>query len=306
MDPVTHAVIGLAVSKITGAGSFSDPSVIGLIAGAVIPDIDIFLQKWGDYVYLKNHRGATHSFPGLAASAAFAAFLLKMVFPGEQYGRLLLCTLLGCISHTLADLLNLYGARLFWPICRKKFSFGLLTTFDPVFIISLAGYYFMKDKYQFIFLGAFAGYMVFRLFMRMYVKRSLCKKYRDRFESINVLPSASGFFRWHFILSGKDSTVIGKLSILNGRMKIQSELKKPQAELDEALFSPVGSFFSDFTPFFHVAVEKIGLITRYIFIDLRYYIRDNFLHHAVLEIDEQNGTVRETFNPYSMSRCNIL
>jgi hypothetical protein len=39
---------------------------------------------------------------------------------------------------------------------------------------------------------------------------------------------------------------------------------------------------------------------------MRYYLRNNFLHHGVLEIDENNLVIRQTFNAYSMNRSRMI
>lgn len=307
MDPVTHAVIGMAVSELAGAGSVTDPAAIGAMVGAVAPDLDILLQKWGDVVYLKNHRGATHSLPGLAIAAFVIAAALKLIFPPYDFGRLLLFTAAGCLSHTLADLFNCYGAKLLWPMREKKFSINLISTFDPIFIGTLIGFCFSGGALKYLFLALFTSYMLFRGFMRLTVKRRLWGSFGGQYGKISLLPSVAGLFRWHFILESDSRQVIGEMGFISGEIKILRKLRKPKDEvLCEALDSPVGTFFSEFTPLFHIAVEKPGEITRYVFIDLRYFIRNNFLHHAVLEINHKKGTVLETFNPYSMNRSNVI
>lgn len=307
MDPITHAVIGAAVAKIADAGSLTDPATIGALAGAVIPDMDILLQNWGDYVYLKNHRGASHSLAGLAALTAVTALVLKLVFPAADIWRLLMFTALGCLSHTAVDVFNSYGAQLLWPVKEKKYSLSLLTTFDPVFIVTLSGYYFVKGTLEYVFLGTFIAYFLLRLGMHFLARRTLCREFGDRCLKVSVFPSTAGFYRWHFVVECEDKNIIGVKSFFGGKIKILAELEKTREEnIRVALRSPVGKFFKDFTPLFHVAVEKAGGITRYVFTDMRYYLRNHFLHHAVLEINNKNGAVLETFNPYSMNRPNII
>jgi len=64
MDPITHGVVGLAMAAYTGeAISIASPYAMSSLLGAVIPDADIVMQFKGDYSYLKNHRGMSHSIP---------------------------------------------------------------------------------------------------------------------------------------------------------------------------------------------------------------------------------------------------
>lgn len=307
MDPVTHAVIGMTVAKITGNGIvLSEPATVGIVVGSVFPDIDILMQKMGDYVYLKNHRGATHSIFGLAVSAMFIALVLSGFYQGSSILNLFLWSMVGCLSHTFFDIFNSYGAKLFWPFYDKKFSLSLLIVFDPMLLAVLAGYVVSRGDTRKIFLGVAVAYLVSRVVMRLWVTSGLKRKFNNCVR-ISVLPSMTGLLRWHFILETKDYNIVGEKNVLRRGERIIKTLCKIQDEaLDKILYSPVGEFFSEFTPLFHVACEKAGEITRYIFIDMRYYVRNKFLHHAVLEVDSNNSIVKETFHPYSMNRSNLI
>lgn len=302
MDPITHAVIGLAVAKVTGnTAALTEPATLCIIAGSMIPDIDILLQKWGDMTYLKNHRGATHSIPGLIISSALIAGIMSLVFSGKGFFGMFLWALAGCLSHTFFDFFNIYGAKLLWPFRGKKYSLGMLMTFDPVFIGLLSGYAFIGGKAGNMMLAAFVIYFASRGAARLLVMKELHRKYGDVYERISLLPSMKGLLKWHFVLEGDNCDIIGEKDILRNRMRVIRKLDK-SAENDSVLQSPVGQFFNDFTPLSNVAMEMAGGIKRYVFTDMRYYMRNNFLHHAVLELDENDTIVRQTFNPYSMKR----
>lgn len=308
MDPVTHAVIGVAIAKMSGNGmDISNPMSLGIIAGAVFPDIDIIMQKWGDYAYLKNHRGVTHSVPGIAISALVISTVLKIIFPQWNMFEMFLWSALGSLSHVLIDLFNSYGAKLLWPIIKKKFSLSLLLTFDPFVLGILGGYILSSGVLQNIFLASMPIYLVVRAFMRLGSAKGLVKIFGSDFKSISILPSMTGLFRWHFILENDEYNIVGEKNMLRKSVRIIKKLDKLQDEvLDKVVVSQIGEFFSEFTPLSHVACEKKGGVRRYIFIDMRYYVRDNFLHHAVLEIDRNNRIIRQSFNPYSMKRsCSI-
>ncbi len=304
MDPVTHAAIGLAVSKISGNGMvLSNPITIGTIAGAVFPDIDIVMQKWGDYAYLKNHRGITHSVPGIAISALIISAILKVFFPGVNMLELYLWSAAGGLSHVIIDLFNIYGAKLLWPLIKKKFSLSLLLTFDPFLLGLIGGYILSGDLLQNVFLGLIPVYLAVRAIMKLGSVKSLMRMFGSGFKSISVLPSLNGFFRWHFIIETDTHNIVGEKSMLRKGVRIIRKLDKLQDEvLNRVVVSRIGEFFNEFTPLSHIACEKKDGIKRYIFIDMRYYVRNNFLHHAVLEMDKNNRIVRQSFNPYSMKR----
>jgi inner membrane protein len=308
MDPLTHTVIGLAVAKITGNPVImSEPATMCIMVGSVFPDVDILMQKWGDLSYLKNHRGVTHSILGLVASSVIIAAVMGIIYHNTNFISMFLWTLLGCFSHAFFDVFNAYGAKILWPLLDKKYSLSMLITFDPVFIGLLAGYIFLSDRIDMYSLAAFLAYFASRAIARFFVFRELLRKFGDKCERISLLPSLKGLFKWHFILEGKDCNIIGEKDILRNKIRIVKKLYKTQdAETDNVMLSEVGQIFNEFTPLCHVTSEKIGDINRYVFTDMRYYMKNSFLHHAVLELDENNSIVTQTFNAYSMNRSCLI
>lgn len=309
MDPITHAVIGMAVSKMSGNGvHLSDAVSTGIILGSVFPDIDIVLQKWGDYVYLKHHRGISHSFIGLAASSLLISFVLGGVYHYSNISGLFLWTFVGCLSHVFFDIFNSYGAKLLWPFCKRKISLSMLVIFDPLLIGAFLGYIFSNsNKLQRGFIGGMVIYIMLRAAMRGLVLKNLKRRFNGKFTRISLLPALTGIFRWHFILENENCNIVGEKRFIKSNIRIIQKLYKMRNKnIDKIICSPVGEFFSEFTPLYHIDCEKEGNITRYIFTDMRYYIKDDFLHHAILEMDEDNRIVKASFNPYSMNRSSLI
>jgi inner membrane protein len=298
----------LAVSKITGNPLLlSDAATIGIVAGSVFPDVDILLQKWGDYVYLKNHRGITHSIPGLVISSLLIGAALSLIYQNTSFVSIFLWTLLGSFSHVIFDLFNSYGAKLLWPLSDRKFSIGMLVSFDPVLIISLAGFVFFKNGIDYMLLAALPVYLLLKAGVRHWALMKLKARYGDRYEKISLLPAITKPFRWHLILHGKERDVIGEKKLFRNKIRVVRTMEKAEDKgLESVMLSETGRFFSEFTPLCHVACEKDGEIDRYVFSDMRYYLKDDFLHHAVVEVDKNNQVVSQTFNPYSLNRsCTI-
>lgn len=308
MDPITHGVIGAAVAKITGNEiSISDAATVCMVIGSVFPDVDIIFQKWGDYAYLKNHRGLTHSILGLIFLAGFLAAVLSFIYGSSSVYELFLWSLLGGVAHSAFDLLNSYGAKLMWPFCNKKFSLGILNSFDPLFLTTLIAYIVSPPEFKNASLIVFASYIVLRVLMKLLVSNEIHREFSNKCSKLSLLPSVTGLFRWHFILEEPGRNVVGEKNILKQNIKIFKVLDKIEEEvLEKVSFSYVGKFFSEFTPVSHVICENIDNITRYVFIDMRYYLRDGFLHHAVLELDKEDNIVNASFNPYSMNRISTI
>jgi len=61
-------------------------------------------------------------------------------------------------------------------------------------------------------------------------------------------------------------------------------------------------FFEKFTPIFHVECEKKEGNYKFEFIDLRYHISKDFLHHATAVINRDFEVVTSLFHPYRKTR----
>lgn len=308
MDPVTHGIIGLAVSKLAGNEvSLSDASTLCLVVGSVFPDIDIVFQRWGDYAYLKNHRGMTHSLVGLCVSSILIGCTASLIFSGVNFLGLILWALLGGLSHTFFDLFNSYGAKLLWPMVNKKYSIDLMNPVDPLFTVPLAGWVFMSGDIRNICMYLFILYPTVRFILRLAASRQIRKVFGETSNKIRLLPSMTGLFRWHFVLEKDNCNIVGEKAMFRRKIKIIQKLNKMQDEiLEKVHFTHVGKMFLEFTPICHVISEKIGSITRYVLIDMRYYTGNDFLHHAVLEVDENDLIVSSSFNAYSINRVSNI
>jgi len=303
MDPISHAIIGTAISKAANFGiNFQTPENIGIVIGAIFPDIDIIFKKWGNYVYLKNHRAITHSIIGLILSALLISLAITLIFPGSSFLSILLWTFVGCLSHSFSDILNSYGAKFLWPIYKKKLALNILVIIDPLLIALLLGFIFFSGKSQITFGAVTLFYTVLRILCKSYTKNELKKLYPN-YKVLKVIPSMLGIFKWHFVLDNNEYVLVGDRNILTAKIKIIEKFDKLNYNIiEKALESNVGKFFSDFTPIFHVSLENIGNINRYTFTDLRYYFRDEFYHHAVLEVDDTDSIVKSAFKPYTMNQ----
>ncbi len=308
MDPITHAVAGLAAVALTGEPlAVSNPVVIGCVAGAVIPDLDIIMQFKGDYKYLKNHRGISHSIPMMFVYSGVLTTLLGL-FAGSPPGKTFLFVLLGCFSHIALDITNSYGAQIFWPFSKKHVTLDLLLVYDPMIIIMCLITilpYTRSIIPSFLVAGVFVVYLILRYVMKKLAASIALKNLNCRFEPVcfRIMPSMVGFTKWHFILSTGNEKVIGDVSIFSGKIRV-IDIKK---NIDEDLYkmvmnTPIAVFFGQFTPIFHIECEKKEGSYVFNFVDLRYYIFKDFLHHATAVVNMNYEVVKSLFHPYSKGR----
>lgn len=301
MDPITHGTIGLALSAFSGQPvSLNNPVSIGCAIGAMMPDIDAVIRIFSnDMVYLKHHRGITHSVPALAIQALIIAGALSLFFPGMAFLPVLFWTFVGSLSHTIFDILNSYGAMLF----MKKRKASLLTLYDPV-VALLAGYLILVPELgigkQLVVPVIFLSYLGFRYLMRRHAHEALLEHYSHGYavERIDVLPSLMAFYQWDYIVTARSHQIVGKYNQITGRNTVRRKLRV-QPELVK-LFNDTraGDYFNDFSPNLHVRQEhhpdRIVLKAT----DIRYFMRNRFMHHATVVLDHNHQEVESHIHPY--------
>ena len=309
MDPITHAVVGLSIAVLAGEPlAVSNPAIIGCVAGAIIPDGDIIMQLKGDYVYLKNHRGLSHSIPMMFVYAGILTGLLWLLFGNIALGKVLLFALLGCFSHIALDITNSYGAQVLWPFNKKRITLDLLLIYDPMLILlclTVILPYARSIIPPYMAVVIFTGYLILRYLMKKLAQDIAFKNLGGKYKPVyfRIMPSMIGLIKWHFILSTGKEKVIGEVNIFPRRFKIidiKRNLEKSLYKL--AIETPIAKFFSQFTPIFHIDCEKNEGNYTFEFIDLRYYVARNFLHHATAVINKDLEVVTSLFHPYTMSR----
>lgn len=309
MDPITHAVVGLSIAVLAGEPlAVSNPAILGCVAGAVIPDGDIIMQLKGDYVYLKNHRGASHSIPMMFLYAGAITGLLWLLFGNIALWKVFLFSLAGCFSHIALDITNSYGAQILWPLNKKRITVDLLLIYDPMLIIvclTVILPYTRNIIPPYMAALAFAGYLMLRHMMKKLARDIAYKNMEDRYQPVHfrIMPSMIGLIKWHFVLSTGKEKVIGEVNLFPRRFNLIDIKKNIDQNLYKlAINTPIARFFSQFTPIFHIDCEKKeeGYVFR--FIDLRYYIARDFLHHATAVINRDLEVVTSLFHPYTKKK----
>ena len=151
----THLVFGLAVYFVLSFLLEFENMALFLafvLIGAVFVDIDSKKSRAGNNLLLRplqlfvRHRGSFHSLLfGVLISLA-VAFFSRVAGIGFFAGYL---------SHLFLDSLTPAGVRIFWPLSRKKFGFGIRSGGmfeDVVFVLLLLFDVFMVGRWVFNYL----------------------------------------------------------------------------------------------------------------------------------------------------------
>ncbi|QEK12331.1 metal-dependent hydrolase [Crassaminicella thermophila] len=309
MDPVTHGVIGLAISAFSGDPvTISNPISLGCAIGAMSPDIDIVAKIKGDYTYLKHHRGISHSIPVLLGLAAIITTGLSLFFADLNFFQVFLWTFIGCLSHTAFDILNSYGAKLFMPFSKKKLMVGILMLYDPIITVLCFLLIFIKYKstiFYVMILISFFFYLGVRWMMKKYAEGIVKSHYKHGYKiiDINILPALMAFHKWDFIVNTKSHNLVGQVNIFNKKILERKKFKKASEEIVQMFKeTKIGKYFREFTPIYHVMkLEELdNIILKSI--DLRYYLRNNFMHHATVVYDREQNIIESFFHPYNIQK----
>ena len=138
MDSGTHFVMGIAL----GGLALADPVVAshpitftaviaGTILGSQAPDVDTVLKLRNNAVYIRHHRGITHSIPAVILWPLIITAILSLIFSDANILHLWMWTQLAVFLHVFVDIFNAYGTQALRPFSRKWVALGVINTFDP-------------------------------------------------------------------------------------------------------------------------------------------------------------------------------
>ncbi|HEX2710473.1 MAG TPA: metal-dependent hydrolase [Candidatus Deferrimicrobium sp.] len=136
MDTVTHGLTGWLVARaLPDKWKGEHPAIATAVValGSVLPDADHAASLLGSELYLRIHRGLSHSLLGIFVSSLVVALLFARFGKWKDPKRLFLLALVGQVSHVVLDLLNAYGTQVFQPFSDARLSLDLLFVVDLLF-----------------------------------------------------------------------------------------------------------------------------------------------------------------------------
>lgn len=299
MDTGTHVVMGVAL----GGLSLIDPVVAGstltttaVIAGTIIgsqaPDIDTVLKLRNNAVYIRHHRGITHSIPAVILWPILIAGVLWLIFPEANLLHLWLWTFLAVFVHVFVDIFNSYGTQALRPFSKKWVALGVINTFDPIifgihvvgillWMLSLNPVPTFLTMYAIIFL-----YYILRFAVQHAVKNSVKHTIPDADEII-VAPTMK-FFQWRVAANSKTHHYVGRAY---GRsITIYDKFERnplPKSDLVKAALKDQNmSAFTSFSPIYRWEITEFEHIYEVRLIDLRYRSNDFYPFVAVAHLNE--------------------
>lgn len=301
LDSGTHFVMGIAL----GGLALADPVVAShsmtftaVIAGTIIgqqaPDIDTVLKLRNNAVYIRHHRGITHSIPAVLLWPLLITGLLALLIPSADSLHVWMWTQLAVFLHVFVDIFNAYGTQALRPFSKKWVALAVINTFDPfIFGIHCVG----------ILLWAFGAnpvltfsimyliivvYYFLRFALQKAVKKSVHGEIQDE-EFVIVAPTMR-FFEWKVAAKSKTHFYVGRAyrRTVNIYDKFEIEPIPKTALVEHALKDPNLAAFLSFSPLHHWELSELeNGLTELRLIDLRYRSNDRYPFVAVAHLDEE-------------------
>lgn len=304
MDTGTHVVMGIALGGLATLDPVvaNDPALFGAVAigtliGSQAPDFDTILKLRNNAVYIRNHRGLTHSLPAVAFWGILISAIIYMFAPEISFLHLWLWTFLAVIIHVFVDIFNAYGTQALRPFTHKWIALGFINTFDPyIFFLHVAGIIAW-------ILGAHPGYTFLMIYgvitlyymKRYFDKREIVKKIEEYFpttEQVATSPTMKQNF-WRVAITTKDRFYVGVVE--NGHIQLMDEFERiplPKTDIIQIAKTDKNmEAFLSFSPVYRWEIVEKERYTEVRFIDLRYRSKGYYPFVAVAQIDANDQII---------------
>lgn len=298
MDTGTHVVMGLAL----GGLATLDPAVaatpeaatsilIATVIGSQAPDVDTILKLKNNAVYIRNHRGITHSVPAVLLWPILITGAIHLFYPETNLLHLWLWSFVAVFLHVFVDIFNAYGTQAFRPFSSKWVALGIINTFDPfIFGIHVVGLVIWglggDPGYTFLIIYLILiGYYLIRIRANRKVYKRVQQIIPDATEII-ISPTMR-FQQWKIAVMNPNQFFVGKtfgshVAILDqfNRLPVPETPVLEAAKKDKNLAA-----FLSFSPVYRWEADEYDDYYEVRFIDLRYRSNGRYPFVAVVQLD---------------------
>jgi membrane-bound metal-dependent hydrolase YbcI (DUF457 family) len=151
MDWITHGSAGVFIAWTAQRRWIVPKALTVTVAGALLPDMDLFIEPLLKPGSPFDHRAFMHSFAGVAVLAPIIALVPWLFNRKNSYLGLTAFAALGMLSHMMLDLPTEIGAKIFYPFSRKTLYVNWLGHLDftlllmSLFVIMAAWTYSKRE-----------------------------------------------------------------------------------------------------------------------------------------------------------------
>ncbi|WP_088103144.1 metal-dependent hydrolase [Halalkalibacter urbisdiaboli] len=304
MDTGTHIVMGIALGGLATLDPVvaNDPIMqssvmFATLIGSQAPDFDTVLKLRNNAVYIRNHRGVTHSIPAVFAWPILITAGITFFVPQVQWQTLFLWAFIAVFLHVFVDIFNAYGTQALRPISYRWIALGAINIFDPfIFFAHLGGIAMWA-------LGSHPGqtflliYVVLFLYYlwRIYEKQRVVKharKLHPNATHIFVSPTIR-WFQWHLVIRTPDRLYVAesRQNKINYFEHYSFDPIPDNPIINAAKTDPNLDAFLSFSPTYRWEIEEKDDVTEVRFVDLRYRSKGHYPFVAIVQLDEHLNVV---------------
>ncbi|EZH64993.1 membrane protein [Bacillaceae bacterium JMAK1] len=283
MDSATHVAMGVGLCGLAtldpviadNQATFA-AAAVGIMLGSQAPDLDTVLKMRNNAVYIKNHRGSSHSLPAVLLWSVAIAVLTFMFIPEAALLHVWIWTLLAVGLHVFVDIFNAYGTKALAPFKNRWIALGAINIFDPfLFGMHILGIvlWIMGAHPGYTFLAIYGVLLIYYLW-RMHVRNKIIRLARKRH------PRASHIFisptiRWsdfHLVIRTRNHLHVATYKNKNIRYLESFPFEPiPQDKVILAALKDTNlTAFLSFSPAYRWNVEEKSFGYEVTFTDLRY------------------------------------
>jgi inner membrane protein len=305
VDTGTHIVMGIALGGLATLDPViaNDPItaqsvLIGTIIGSQIPDIDTVLKLKNNAVYIRHHRGVTHSIPAVIIWPLVIMVGLIIFFPEANMFHLWIWTFLAVFLHVFVDIFNAYGTQALRPFSSKWVALGWINTFDPFIFTAFVGgliIWGIGGDPGWTFLSIFlliVGYYGIRYFYQRMLRHIIQQQIPDA-KQIIIIPTMH-FFQWRIAVMTPSKFFVGRAH--KRSVTILDEFRRkavPDSAVMEAAKKDKNiSAFLSFSPMHRWEVKETDDYVEVRFIDLRYRSNGHYPFVAIVHLDDNLEIIR--------------
>ena len=298
MDTGTHFVMGIALGGLATLdpvvidGSVTAQAVlVGTILGSQAPDIDTILKLRNNAIYIRNHRGITHSIPAVLLWPILISLVTFAFLPSANLLHLWLWTFFAVFLHVFVDVFNAYGTQALRPISTRWVALGVINTFDPfIFAIHVVGLILWGFGLSpgFLFLTVYI--IIFFYYLARFKERALVKRnVRQQITGASkiLLSPTMRFRRWKISVMTEKNYYVARAE--NGIVTIIDTFDRiplPKSKVLEAAKHDINlAAFLSFSPIYRWEIEEKEKYYAVRFIDLRYRSNGYYPFVAVVHLD---------------------
>jgi inner membrane protein len=304
MDTGTHFVMGIGLyglahldPAVTSNPDMLYAALLGTVIGSQAPDLDTLYRLKGNAIYVRNHRGWTHSSLMVLIWPTIISALISLFVPVSSLLTIWLWTCLAVFIHIFIDCFNTYGTQALRPFKSNWISLNIINIFDPViFILHLIGFfiwYIYQPNAGMIFAVIYACMVVYVAWRTIAHHR--ITKWTKRITKLEgkftIIPTYR-LRNWNVIVEMEDEVRMGEIRRRNfywtGRISRADE--NHLATLKSKECNAVSSFLS-FTSYGYpqVLTRENGYLVKWL--DVRYYHKKQFPFVAVAHLDQNYDIV---------------